>query len=506
VFEVQRALSLAAPHIRVWEPSVYIQDDWHAARNLTLNMGLRYDLYTPFTEIENHISTFNPDTGNMMIAGKDGVSNTAGVETDYRNLAPRFGFAYTVHPGTVIRGGYGIGFVPMNTTSTANMKNDPFVSSYLCVFCAAKFATGLPAITASNIDDPSAYIPDGVDPKFRSSYLQQFNLTVQKDFAGNVLTASYVGILGRHMAQILTDLNAPPPNASSNPNSLRPYYKQHPNLGNIGFMQTKGSSSYSSFQAAFERRLKNGLVLNANYSLAHQLDDTENLNGSGGGGYSVIPSRIRELDWGNSAIDIRHRIAGTANYEIPFGKNSTGLRRMLTNGWQGNLIAVWSTGLPFTVTNSTDVAGTLSGGYDRPNQILPQANKSNPGMNEFFNLKAFQVQSAGTYGAPRGSAAGTIGTMAERRDQLYGPHYRHVDLSFSKVFPIGERYHMEFRAESFNLTNTTNFGAPDSSLGDAVIDANGMVSNDATHTFGKITSTNGTIPPRQIQFALKLRY
>ncbi len=165
-------------------------------------------------------------------------------------MAPRFGFAYTVHPGTVIRGGYGIGFVPMNTTSTANMKNDPFVSSYLCVFCAAKFATGLPAITASNIDDASAYIPDGVDPKFRSSYLQQFNLTVQKDFAGNVLTASYVGILGRHMAQILTDLNAPPPNASSNPNSLRPYYKQHPNLGNIGFMRSEGTSVYNSFQAA----------------------------------------------------------------------------------------------------------------------------------------------------------------------------------------------------------------------------------------------------------------
>jgi outer membrane receptor protein involved in Fe transport len=505
VFYVSRGLSLYSPHLRVWEPSVYVQDDWHALKNLTLNLGLRYDMYTPFTEVQNRISTFNPTTGNMMVAGQNGVSSIAGIKTDYSNLAPRFGFAYTARPGTVIRGGFGLGFVPMNATSTSTLKNDPFVSNYQCTFCAAKFATGLPTITASNIDDANSSISAAVDPNFRSSYVYQYNLTTQQEFSGNVLTLSYVGIIGRRLATSL-DINQPTEaNALSDVKPLRPYYNQHPNLGNITTMKTIGSSIYSSFQSAFERRFKNGLVVNANYTLGHQLDDALNLGGSGGG-YGVFQSQIKKFDWGNGAIDIRHRIALTANYELPFGKRSQGLTKKLINGWQVNSINVWSTGLPFSVVNSTDVAGTLNGGSDRPNQVLAHPMKSNPGIKQFFNVQAFQQQTTGTYGATRGSAVGTVGTFAERRNQLYGPHYRHFDLSLFKVIPLTKRYNLEFRAESFNITNTTNFSAPDASLGDANLDSNGIPQVDENYTFGQITSTNSTIPPRQIQFALKLHY
>ena len=491
VFYASRSLSLYSPHLRVWEPSVYVQDDWHALKNLTLNLGLRYDLYTPFTEAQNHISTFNPTTGKMMVAGENGVSATAGIKTDYSNVAPRFGFAYTVRPGTVVRGGFGLGFVPMNATSTSTLKNDPFVSNYQCQFCAAKFAEGLPTITASNIDDPHSAISAAVDPHFRSSYVYQYNLTAQQDFSGNVLTLSYVGIIGRRLAASL-DINQPTQaNALTDVTPLRPYSSQHPNLGNISTMKTIGSSVYSSFQSAFERRFKNGLVVNANYTLGHQLDDVVNLGGAGGG-FGVFQNQIKKYDWGNGAIDIRHRIAVTANYELPFGKNSRGLTKKMINGWQVNSINVWSTGLPFSVVNSTDVAGTLIGGNDRPNQLVAHPMKSNPSIKQFFNVNAFQAQTPGTYGAPLGSAVGTVGTLAERRNQLYGPHYRHFDLSLSKTISLTERYNMEFRAESFNITNTTNFSAPDATLGDA--------------TFGQLTSTNSTIPSRQIQFALKLHY
>lgn len=506
VFYVSRGLSLYSPHLRVWEPSMYVQDDWHALKNLTLNLGLRYDVYTPFTEVQNHISTFNPTTGNMMVAGQNGISATAGIKTDYSNVAPRFGFAYTARPGTVVRGGFGLGFVPMNATSTSTLKNDPFVSNYQCTFCAAKFAEGLPAITASNIDDPNSTISAAVDPHFRSSYVYQYNLTTQQEFSGNVLTLSYVGIMGRRLATSL-DINQPTQaNALTDVKPLRPYYSQHPNLGNITTMKTIGSSIYSSFQSAFERRFKNGLVVNANYTLGHQLDDVVNLGGSGGGGYGVFQTQTKKFDWGNGAIDIRHRIAATANYELPFGKKSQGLTKKLISGWQVNSINVWSTGLPFTVLNSTDVAGTLNGGSDRPNQLVAHPMKSNPGMKQFFNVQAFQKQTTGTYGAPRGSAVGTVGTLAERRDQLYGPHYRHFDLSLFKMIPLTERYNLEFRAESFNITNTTNFSAPDASLGNANLDSNGIPQVDSNYTFGQITSTNSSIPPRQIQFALKLHY
>jgi len=506
VFYVQRQISLVAPRLRVWEPSVYIQDDWHASNKLTLNLGLRYDVYTPFTEINNDISTFNPNTGNLMIAGQNGVSKTAGINTDYSNLAPRFGFAYSVRRGTVIRGGFGLGYVPMNSTSGSTLKNDPFVSTYSCYYCADKFALGLPTITASSIDDAGSSIPDSVDPHFKSTSYYQYNLTAQQDFAGNVLTVSYVGILGRHIATFV-DINQPTqPNTLSNVNSLRPYYNQHPNLGNISTMITGGSSVYSSFQTAFERRFKNGLVINANYTLGHQLDDVENLGGFGGGGYGVFHNELRKFEWGNGAIDIRHRITGTVNFELPFGRNSDGIKGKLFKGWQTNLINVWSTGLPFTVVNGSDVSGLLYGGDDRPNQIMAHPMKSNPGMKEYFHVDAFQVQTSGTYGAPVGSAVGTVGTIAERRDQLYGPHYRHLDMSLFKMIPLSDHYNLEFRAEAFNVTNTTSFSAPDDSLGDANIGSDGIPKVDDNYTFGQITSSNSSVPPRQIQFALKLHF
>jgi outer membrane receptor protein involved in Fe transport len=497
VYSVTRNLSLYAPHLRVWEPGVFVQDDWRIRKNLTLNLGLRYDVFTPFTEIDNHISTFNPKTGNIMIAGQSGASSTAGIETDYRNVAPRFGFAYSFRPGTVVRGGYGLGFVPMNNTSTALLKNDPFVSVYECQFCAAKFAGGLPAVAPSNIDDPGSTVPSAVDPHFRSSYMHQYNLTVQQDLAGNVLTASYVGVLGRLLAAEINVNQPAQPNDLVNVNPLRPYYAQHPNLGDVSMMRTVGNSVYSAFQFAVERRFKNGLTVNGNYVLGHLLDDI-------GGG--VFQNQIRKFEWGNGALDIRHRIVGTGNYELPFGRKSSGTAKKLIDGWQLNLIQMWETGLPFSVSNSTDVAGTIPGGSDRPNQLVAHPMKSNPGMKEFFNIQAFQVQSPGTYGAPRGSAVGTVGNLAERRNQLSGPHYRHMDLSLFKVIPVTERFNLEFRAEAFNLTNTTNFAAPDASLGDAHLDSNGVPLLDSNYTFGQITSTNASIPPRQIQFALKLHY
>ena len=145
-----RSLQMAPPHLRVWEPGFYVQDDWHAARNLTLNLGLRYDLYTPYTEIQDRISTWDPVTATLLIAGQNGVSNTAGIKTDYHGLAPRIGFAYTAAPGFVIRGGFGIGYFPMNTTSDANMKDPPFADTTTsCGFfnCGTGlFAAGLPAI------------------------------------------------------------------------------------------------------------------------------------------------------------------------------------------------------------------------------------------------------------------------------------------------------------------------------------------------------------------------
>ena len=125
-----RNVNLYTPYYQTWEPSVYLQDDWHVSSNLTLNLGIRYDIYTPFTEKFNHISNFDPATATIVQAGVNGVSRTAGVKTDYSNLAPRFGFSYNPVPSLVVRGGFGLAFFASNYQSPTNLKNTPNISIY----------------------------------------------------------------------------------------------------------------------------------------------------------------------------------------------------------------------------------------------------------------------------------------------------------------------------------------------------------------------------------------
>jgi hypothetical protein len=151
---------------------------------------------------------------------------------------------------------------------------------------------------------------------------------------------------------------------------------------------------------------------------------------------------------------------------------------LLTKGWQTNLIQVWMTGGPFTVVNNSSVSQAISGYDDRPNQT-GKWQLSNPTIGSFFNTKTFQPQAPGTIGS-------------ERMNQLYGPHWRHTDLSLFKTFPIHEQLNAEFRAEAFNLTNTSNWDNPQATLGGA--------------GFGAVTDMNYNYTPRVLQFALKLTF
>src|SRR5882757_6585733 len=378
-FSVQRSNSLVPPHYRLWEPSVYLQDDWHATPTLTLNLGVRYDVFTPFTEAHNAISNFDPATASIVVANQNHVNQYAGLNPTWTNVAPRIGFAYTIAPSTVLRGGFGISYFPMNYTSNSSLKNQPFVSAFNCNNgnCPTRipgiggpgngtgtFQRGLPLPTAASATNLAGNIADPVDPAFRSSYLEQFNLTLEKAFGPNVLQATYVGMLGRHIAQIYNDQNLPPliSNSALNAiaaqeglsagnayNTLRPFYKQLPNVTKIGGYNSGGSSNYNALQLSLNRRTSVGLTINANYTLAHGLDNVLNLSNEINDGYGTIPSQISSVDYGNSDVDIRNRLAFSANYELPFGKSARGLVAMLAKGWQANSILVWESGEPFTV-------------------------------------------------------------------------------------------------------------------------------------------------------------
>ncbi len=484
---------LVLPHYRSWEPHGYIQDDWHVASNLTLNLGARYDLYTPFTEVKNQLSNFDTSLAKIVVVGTPGVSKYGDIAVDYTNFAPRVGFAYTAAPGTVVRGGFGLTFAPQNMTSGSGMVNQPFVSSFgpctpaLCVAAGGSpnLAGGVPLPVPSSATNPKGSIIAALQPDFKSTYIEQFNLTVEKDFSGSVVSLSYVGELGRRLAYYLNDLNTLPPNtqfldSSFNYNQLRPFYNTNPGITTIPYWASKGHSSYNALQAVVQRRLRNGLDFAANYTLAHGLDDSETISNDGGNGFGSVPSQISTLEYGNSTLDVRHRVAVTTNYALPFGANLHGVEGVLAKGWQLNVIYVYSTGMPFSVVNNTNLSGTEPGSSvsDRPDQIA-SSHLSNRGVSEWFNVNAFA-----------GQALGTIGS--EARNQIYGPRWEHLDLSLFKTFPITEHVNFEFRTEAFNVQNTANFAAPNSTLGGS--------------GFGALTSTAFAYNPRVIQFAGKIQF
>lgn len=517
---VTRSTQLNSPHYRSWEWAPYMQDDWHVSDKVTLNLGLRWELFTPFTEVANGISNFNPTTGVIVVAGQNGVSKTAGVQTFYKDFSPRIGFAYSATTTTVIRGGFGLSFFPNNTASTAALQNIPFIAAFgpcSSTTCAAPYqrlAAGLPLPVAQNPATPSGSIASSVDPHFLPSYVEQTNLTAQHDFRGNVFTASYVGMFGRHVRENVPDINAAPPNNSATPNTLRPYYATVPNLTQITQVRTSFASSYNALQLSFERRTKSGLTVGGNYTLAHGLDDASGNSGTQGAGDGVgeIPSLESTLDYGNSDLDIRNRIVFTTNYDLPFGKNSSGFAAAAKKGWSVNVLNVWSTGQPFTVTNSTNVSNTRPGvaNSDRPNVIgSPQI--SSPGFNQFFNTAAFQRQAQGTLGvlfAPTNTIPALnplVGPYLERRNQLYGPHQRHLDASVFKTVGLTEKLSLQLRAEMFNVANLTNFAVPNNSFTTAAPTATQTVAPVNTNpNFGKLVSTVPSYNPRLVQFAAKL--
>ncbi len=509
---VTRSNLLVIPHFRTWEWGAFAQDDWHVAGPLTLNLGIRYDLITPYTEIKNQISTFNPVTGMMQVAGVNGISNTAGIQTDRSDISPRVGFAYSPGHGTVIRGGFGTSYFPNNYGAAGSLENQPFSSAFgpcsssTCPVGYQSFASGLPLPTPQSATNPSGSITDAVNPKFKNSYLEGFNLTVQHDFSGNVASVSYVGMLGRHLRQQMPDFDAAPPNTSTNPNSLRPYYSTLPNIKQIQLLSTGGASHYNSLQATIERRTKNGLTLSANYTLARGLDNAPGNSAGAGTDYASIPSLSHLMDFGNSDLDLRDRIVFTGSYDLPFGQHDSGLRGALLGHWQVNILQVWSTGTPFTVTNGgANVSNNRPGtaGTDSPNMIA-KPKLSRPGVHQFFNTAAFARQATGTLGFLQGYSPALInptpGPYLERRNQLYGPHQRHLDVSFFKTVPLHDEMALQLRAEGFNVANVTNFNTPVNSF----VTSAAAPTTQTNPTFGQLTSTMPSYNPRLVQFAAKL--
>ncbi len=528
---VNRQYDLFPPDYRSYEPSAFAQDSWRVTSKLTVIYGGRYDLFTPFTEAHGHISNFDftqalgltPQTvaSALKVPGVNGVGGHAGIQTDYSNFAPRVGFAYSANSTTVIRGGYGLSFYPNNYTSNADLKNAPFVSVYNpnCISsvayniersqgqstsginpdCAAvgansTFDSGTPLPVAQTINSPSLSL-NTENPNFKSALVQQFNLQVERQIGANVLTIGYVGNIGQHLAEPINDINQAHPGDPTAPNaspnvSARPLGAILPNLSSVGYLNTEGISNYNGLQTSFQRRFTKGLAFDINYTWAKAMSDTVGFSEEGQQGYSnADPNHIRQIEYGPAENDIRNRFALSGDYAEQYGKEFTGVKRFALTGWETNVIWVWQSGRNFSIVNSGNGPGGFgnratpvnNGGQDRPNQIH-SANLSHKTLQEFFDVTAFQAQPLGTIGNAQ-------------RNSLQGPHFRDADVSIFKDFPVTQRLAIQFRAESFNISNTPNFYINNNS-------GNGETQIGNTQ-FGQINNTDPNYNPRQLQFALK---
>ena len=454
--------------MRSTEYGAYIADDWRATQKLTLNLGLRYELDTPFTEVDNLWASFDPNTATVLVAGRNGVSRSAGVNTFKKAFAPRLGFAYQVAQRTVVRGGAGIFWnTPGNGGAALRLhRHVPFGPIYSfnpgTQVVTRRVSDGFPTIPPLDLalaDNPSGSVI-GVDPNYQPGYAEQFNLTVEQELpAATLLKVSYVGNIGKHLDTTF-NLNQAVPGTGA-VNNRRPFFGVRPALADVNWAVSDGTASYHALQFSAQKRLTHGLNGLLSYTWGHGVDTVGQSFGGGADGPLPQDPLNRLASQGNSPFDMRHRLTIAWNYALP-------------GGWQLNGINIFQTGLPFTPTMNATTLNTGTG--QRPDR-LADGTLSDPTVDRWFDTSAFTTPAQFTYGN-----AG--------RNILYGPGRVNFDFSLFKEFRVKADTRIQFRAEIFNAFNTTQFDLPNASIGAAQA--------------GTITGIVGT--PRQIQFGGKFLF
>ena len=514
---------------RTWFHGVYLQDDWKATRKLTLNLGLRWEVQRPVTDRYNRLASFNYNAVNPISAavgqtylgelvfassGNRGLTNT-----NYKNFAPRIGFAYQLMPKLVMRGGYGIFYPPSyrGTGPAPGFSSDtPYVSSNdggltPAGTLSSAFSGGLVPVSGSSLDGLTnvGQSVTAVSRTRKTYYDQQWTYGFQYAPTSNdVIDVTYVGNHGVHVDASGLNLNQLDPKYFSMGNALlaqvpNPFFGQitssacsldqptvaqgqllrpHPEFCDINENQDPaGSSSYNALDVNYTHRVSQGLTLLASYTFSKFIDNVggpENW-ASASANFSENIRNVYNLAAEKSvdATDTPHSFVLSYVYEIPVGKNkkfasgSNGALNQVIGGWQTSGTLTLKEGFPLTITGSNN----NNFGVGQHVNVVGDYHLAHPSRTEWFNTAAFAT-------AP----AWTLGNAPRYFSDLRAPGYRNFDLSIQKYFPIKESVRLQFRLDMFNALNHTNFYSPNTFMGGG---------------FGTI---NQAWTPRQMQAALKL--
>ena len=489
---------------RSWENGFFAQDDWRMTPRLTLNLGIRWDVYTQPVEVDDRQANFDIATGALVVAGSNGASRGL-VPTDYHNFGPRAGFAYqlTNDGKTVVRGGIGVFyFIDRGGISNQLAQNPPFsgeasyqyTSGYrialsgslpcqpTCTMAQLNStdATGplpLGSFTNLNLSAPTnvsviAYLPNNLTPM-----VTEWNLQVQRQIGTNTsVSLGYVGDHGAHLPGYY-DSNEYEFNMDTNAPGARLY----PLLDTITTYNAYAKSNYHSLQAELERRITNGWQFTGSFTWEKVTDNSC-------GAYDCQgPQDFRNLslEHGLSDLDVPYRLVLSSLYELPIG---TGKRwgnswsrplNLAIGGWQINGIYTLQSGLPFDL---------IVNGGAQPNERPDRTGALgvHPGdINDYFNTAAFALPPA-TYYPDTGSIVfnrpGTAG-----RNLMIGPGLSNLDFALFKYFDITEGVKASFRVQFYNITNSPHFGQPNGTIG-SWSESGGALLANPNALFGHITS------------------
>lgn len=480
--QTSRTYLTVTPTNRQWNTFFYVNDTIQVSRRLTLDLGLRWELYTPVVpRYAGGAANYDPATNSLLVAGIGQVGMSTGVIQDNNNFAPRLGFAYRVRESLVVRGGYGLSyFTGINGYTGGTLSTQfPVVGNVqvgnqndFIVDGSLSSIPGIPDIPVptSGILNPAPnqaffHIPFNN----RYPYVQSFHLTVQKRLPfQSVADIAYVGTLGRRLP-VQYDLNAALPGGGV---AGRPLNARFGRTATTNARAYEVNNNYHSLQVNWNRQFAKGLFLNAAYTWSKAMEA------------GVVTSHVDfRRNYGLASYDRTHIFNLAHLYELPFGKG----KPLLREGWAAHLLGHWQlngilrmvSGLPGTiVANATPCNCPGNGNF--ADHIAPVTYPRGIGRGEvWFSPQSFAVPGANRFG--NGATS-----------NIRGPGFRNYDFSVFRRFALRDRMQLEFRAEAYNLTNTPRFALPERNINSA--------------NFGQILATLDNEGERQFQFGLRLSF
>jgi hypothetical protein len=516
--------------------AMYAQDEFKITNKLTVNYGLRWEIEGSNTERYDQQTLIDPfaknplsDRVNMdlrgiyLFSGDDQSAGRRGIRAAEHKFNPRFGIAYQLNQKTVIRTGYGIFYGVPKFAATDRWTGAPYSSFTPWIatidgvtptnLLRNPFPTGfvLPSGRSQGALSGVGFALSSAWPEvMRTPYNQQWNFTVQRNIARNTLIeVAYAGNKGTHIELAQGDMGQLNP-ALINPanglndvvaNPFRGIIDPSSDLGQATIQRGRllrgpyaafttvssspawGNSNYHALQTRFEQRFGGGASLGISYTWSKSIGDASDgiwVDGNG----TLRNWYCRSCERSLSMYDVPHRAVFNYNYELPFGKgkrfggNMNWLANGLVGGWQINGIFTLNSGLPLVFSQTTNTSFSF-GGYQRPDVVPGDARIENRAIEKWFDTSKFKA-----------AAPYTFGTISRTHPNLRSDFTRNLDFSMFKNFRFTERWNLQLRGESFNITNTPVFSAPNT--------------NVESGAFGTVAGQSN--PPRSVQIGLKLLF